>query len=181
MLIAREKKSSNIAEYILYMYQLEDAMRAMQMDIELIEENIVNGFSVPVAQRAEIKEWYLQLILAMKNEGIEKSGHLAYLREQVSELASLNKAVLTEARDKEYLDSFARALPSLTSIVQKSNGSVANEVDAAFTLLYGVMVLRMKKEAIGEDTECAAANVAHFVRKLAIKYRDIWKDEQPKE
>ena len=42
MLIAREKRKSNVAEYVLYMWQLEDMLRAMQMDIRLVEQNIVS-------------------------------------------------------------------------------------------------------------------------------------------
>lgn len=44
MLIAREKRKSNVAEYILYMWQVEDMLRAMQMDIELVNRNVVSQF-----------------------------------------------------------------------------------------------------------------------------------------
>ena len=37
MLIAREKKKNNIAEYILYMWQLEDMLRALKLDMEHIK------------------------------------------------------------------------------------------------------------------------------------------------
>ena len=37
MLIAREKKKNNIAEYILYMWQLEDMLRALKLDMEQVD------------------------------------------------------------------------------------------------------------------------------------------------
>ena len=51
MLIAREKRKSNVAEYILYMWQVEDMLRAMQMDIELVTRNVVSQFGGDDATR----------------------------------------------------------------------------------------------------------------------------------
>ena len=36
MLVAQQKLQENIAEYILYMYQIEDVVRAYNFDIEEI-------------------------------------------------------------------------------------------------------------------------------------------------
>ena len=58
MLIAREKRKSNVAEYILYMWQVEDMLRAMQMDIELVNRNVVSQFGGDDATRKEISDWY---------------------------------------------------------------------------------------------------------------------------
>ena len=44
MLIAREKKKNNIAEYILYMWQLEDMLRALKLDMEQVDRYLVAGF-----------------------------------------------------------------------------------------------------------------------------------------
>ena len=41
MLIAAKKKEENIAEYILYMYQIEDIIRSFQFDIERIMDEYV--------------------------------------------------------------------------------------------------------------------------------------------
>jgi len=47
MIIAQEKKKTNLAEYILYMWQVEDIIRAYQFDITKIEENIIKQFQQP--------------------------------------------------------------------------------------------------------------------------------------
>ena len=41
MLVAQQKLKENIAEYILYMYQIEDVIRAYQFDLDSILENYV--------------------------------------------------------------------------------------------------------------------------------------------
>ena len=38
MIIAKEKRENNIAEYLLYMWQVEDIIRACKYDIALIKE-----------------------------------------------------------------------------------------------------------------------------------------------
>ena len=40
MIIAEQKRKENIAEYLLYMYQVEDMIRANGLDIESIEKTV---------------------------------------------------------------------------------------------------------------------------------------------
>jgi len=49
MLISREKRRSNIVEYLLYMYQIEDIIRSFQFDITQIDANVVQRFDQPAA------------------------------------------------------------------------------------------------------------------------------------
>ena len=83
MLVAREKRKSNVAEYILYMWQLEDMLRAMQMDIRQVERNVVSQFQVDEDTRKEIREWYDNLIEMMKREEVVKGGHLQVVKNMV--------------------------------------------------------------------------------------------------
>ncbi len=51
MLIAREKRKTNIAEYILYMWEIEDLIRANGFDIDKIDRNIIRRFVQPSANQ----------------------------------------------------------------------------------------------------------------------------------
>jgi len=42
MLVASQKRKENIAEYLLYMWQMEDIVRAFNLDIERIRQNIID-------------------------------------------------------------------------------------------------------------------------------------------
>ena len=99
MLIAREKKKNNIAEYILYMWQLEDMLRAMQMDIRQVERNVVSQFQVDEDTRKEIREWYDNLIEMMKREEVVKGGHLQVVKNMVNEQYERAKKILSEHRE----------------------------------------------------------------------------------
>ena len=47
MIIASQKRKENIAEYLLYMWQIEDIIRAYKLDIDTIDEQIVSKYNVP--------------------------------------------------------------------------------------------------------------------------------------
>ena len=46
MIIASQKKKENIAEYLLYMWQIEDIIRAYGLDIEQIQKHIINSYDL---------------------------------------------------------------------------------------------------------------------------------------
>ena len=52
MIVANEKRKQNIAEYLLYMWQVEDLIRANQFDMDLIRKNVISHYD----QSGEVKE-----------------------------------------------------------------------------------------------------------------------------
>ncbi len=70
------KRKENIAEYLLYMYQVEDMIRANKLDLDSIEHTLISKFDVPYEVKREMREWYKSLITMMKDENKEESGHL---------------------------------------------------------------------------------------------------------
>ena len=57
MIIAREKKKENIIEYLLYMFQIENALRALGLDEERIMRDLVAQYEQPAEVMAEIRDW----------------------------------------------------------------------------------------------------------------------------
>jgi hypothetical protein len=76
MIIASAKRRENIAEYLIYMWHIEDLIRAHDLDIDKIKCNVISRFNVDDAQKREMEEWYESLIDMMRREGVAKSGHL---------------------------------------------------------------------------------------------------------
>ena len=54
--IARQLKEKNIAEYLIYMWQEEDLIRANHGELEEIEANVIARY--PEDQRPALREWY---------------------------------------------------------------------------------------------------------------------------
>ena len=74
MIIAEQKRKENIAEYLLYMYQVEDLIRANRLDLDLIEQTLISRFDVPYGVKRDMREWYGSLIRMMTDEQKEVSG-----------------------------------------------------------------------------------------------------------
>ena len=55
MKIAQQLRERNIAEYLIYMWQVEDLIRANQCNADIIEANIINQY--PEEKQRELREW----------------------------------------------------------------------------------------------------------------------------
>lgn len=65
-------KQENIAEYLLFMWQTEDLLRAYDLDPDKIEQSIINSSYQTEEERKMARDWYEGLILMMKTEGLQK-------------------------------------------------------------------------------------------------------------
>ena len=58
MYISQQLKQQNIAEYLLYMWQVEDLIRANGFDIEKIKKCIIEPYpSLAEGQKKELEQW----------------------------------------------------------------------------------------------------------------------------
>ena len=62
MFIAQEKRKNNILEYILYMWQVENIIRACKFDIKLIKSTVIAQLGLTENDKELVVEWYLDLI-----------------------------------------------------------------------------------------------------------------------
>ena len=75
MYIAQRKRKENIAEYILYLWQLEDLLRALQFSPEAIYSQLVQKSELDEAKKQEVFFWYMDLVNLLRKEGKEENGH----------------------------------------------------------------------------------------------------------
>lgn len=167
MIIAKQKRQENIAEYVLYMWQLEDMIRAYQFNIDAMTQ----GFTISPLELPKIKQWYQDMADAMIAEGIQKRGHLMQLKELVQDLSSLNIKLLQNPEEKKYKELFTAAMPHITEIINHSDDYVRNEIDACFTGLYGMMLLRIQKKEISEDTQAAMRTFSNLLAALSVRFK----------
>ena len=99
MITASQKKRENIAEYLLYMWQIEDLIRAFGLDLDRIEENIVNKHeNLSDEQRKEMSEWYESLIDMMRREDVVEKGHLQINKNVIIALDDLNARLVKDPK-----------------------------------------------------------------------------------
>ena len=73
------------------MWQIEDLIRANGCDSDKINDNIVSRY--PEEERAELTEWYANLIEMMRIEGVMESGHLQINRNVILSMTDLHAAL----------------------------------------------------------------------------------------
>lgn len=172
MLIAKAKRKENIVEYLLYMYQIEDIIRSLELDPTKVRQLIVNQFDQSDEVKEKINDWYLDLIDSMQKEGKTKSGHLNQLVDQIQSLQDFHDKLLTVYQDKEYQKKYEQAKPVLRELVMRSGGKdLINEVDVAVNGVYGYLVLKLKRADISEGTESSIQKINAMLAHLAHKFK----------
>lgn len=69
MFIAQEIRKKSIAEYILYMWQIEDTIRAYGCSLSRIRHEYIDKFQYSDEQKEEETDWFGNLIRMMNEEG----------------------------------------------------------------------------------------------------------------
>lgn len=174
MIIASQKRKENIAEYLLYMWQIEDIIRANDLDIDRIRTNIIDRYDLTDAQRKEMTEWYESLIDMMRREGVERKGHLQLNKNILGQLVALHQALLKDPRFADYTAEFYRTLPFIVELRSKSGDDKAGEIETCFNALYGMLLLRLRSKEITPETQTAISQISRFIALLA---RDFHLDE----
>jgi len=177
MIIARDKKQNNIAEYVLYIWQIEDLIRAHDFNIEKIEANIVRGFDQPGSVRKEIKDWYANLIVMMHEEGIMKKGHLLFIKNTVNELHDLHLRLLHHKKDAAYIDQYRGAKVNIDEFERKTAQKSGNEIETCFNGLYGLLLLRLQKKQICTETTNAMSTFSNLLAILSQRYKQMEEGE----
>ncbi|MDE6629222.1 MAG: DUF4924 family protein, partial [Muribaculaceae bacterium] len=170
MIIASKKRKENIAEYILYMWQVEDIIRANGLDIEKIKANVIDRFGLPESQRAEMTEWYESLIDMMRREGVTEKGHLQINANMLNQLVQLHQALLADPAFPEYTAEFYRTLPYIVELRGKAGENRTGEIETCFTALYGMLLMRLGQKEMSEETRTAMAQISRFISLLARNF-----------
>lgn len=171
MLIAREKRRNNIAEYILYMWQVEDMLRALGLDIRRVKEAVIDRFEVDGETAREMYDWYDNLIEMMRKERVEQKGHLQILKNNVDELTELHYFLLQKAGDMRYRQIVTMAAGNLMDFRAKSGaGNEISDVELALNALYGQLMLRLQKKEIYAQTAQAMESFSKLAGYLAACY-----------
>ncbi|WP_285823361.1 DUF4924 family protein [Duncaniella freteri] len=177
MIIASRKHKENIAEYLLYMWQIEDIIRANGLDIDRIKSSVIDKFELTDVQRKELEEWYESLIDMMRREGVEKSGHLQLNKNVIIQLTDLHLALLKDPRFPEYTAEFYKTLPYIVELRAKAGENPAGEIETCFNALYGMLMLRLQGKEISVQTMEAVAQISKL---LAILANDFNLDREEK-
>lgn len=172
MIISRELRKKNIAEYLLYMWQVEDILRANSLSVEKVAQSLVAPYGLPSGQAEEMTAWYANLIEMMHQEGVKEKGHLQINKNVIINLTDLHLRLLKSSKVPFYSAAYYKALPFIVEFRTKSEGREKNELENCFDALYMVWLLKLQKHNINEETLKATAEISKFISMLSLYFKE---------
>ncbi len=167
MYIARRLKESNIAEHLLYMWQVEDILRANHLNPDELRQNYLSQFRATEETEKEMEEWYGHLIRMMKEEGVQEGGHLRINRDIILCLTDLHDRLLRSSKFPSYTAAYHKVLPCIVELRGKGEKKDVSELENCFDALYGVMLLRLQHKPVSDGTAKAVADISRLLAMLA--------------
>lgn len=196
MFIADQLKRRSVSEYLLYMWQVEDLVRAYGLDAERMGREYVPQFGLDEERSERLKEWYEGLIGMMREEGVTERGHLQVNRGVVMLLEDLHGRLLRTGEEPEYAAVYYRALPYIVELRRKEGKAAMEspgnerkegergmrtadngrkeekgEIERGLEVLYGVMMLRLQRREISAETSAAVDCIAKWIALLSEYYK----------
>lgn len=171
MYIAQQLRKNNIAEYLLYMWQVEDLLRAYECSLSRVRREYIDRFNYTDEQKEEMTDWYGDLIRMMNQEGCREHGHLQINRVVMQQLVELNAQLLSSTKFPFYTSEYYKVLPYIVELRKRGNAEEP-EIETCFNALYGTMMLRLQKKEISPDTSHAIKEITTFIGMLSDYYKN---------
>ncbi len=175
MYISQELRKRNIAEYLLYMWQVEDIIRAYGCSLARIRREYIDRFDYTDEQKEEMADWYGNLVRMMNSEGCRENGHLQINKIVIQQLSELSAELLASSNFPFYNSEYYKVLPFIVELRRRGADKEENEIETCFNALYGVMMLRLQNKPVSPDTEHAIKEITTFIGMLNDYYM---KDKQ---
>lgn len=174
MFIASKLKKENICEYLLYMWQVEDLLRAFGLDMDAIDERIVSTYPAEPQERKRLHEWYESLVEMMRLENVQNKGHLQLNKNIIIELNEFHGLLMKSGKEPAYNAKFYHILPLLAQLRKQQNDLNLSDIEVSFNFQYGFMLLKMKKADITPQTAEAQIEISKFMV-LLNRYYQLYK------
>lgn len=170
MFVQKELREKNIAECLLYMWQVEDIIRAFGLDSDRLYESVIQKSGRSEADCMEWKRWYDDLIDMMRTEGKTQEGHLQINENTLVMLEDLHRRVLDSRKKEEYRDLYYKALPFIVEFRARNKNTENSELRDCFNMLYGVWMLKVQGKPVTDATAQAIKAVGTMLGYLAVLY-----------
>ena len=170
MIISRQLRKDNIAEYVLYMWQVEDIIRAFGCNISNIRKDYISRFDYSEEQKEEMVDWYANLIRMINQEGCRQVGHLQINKIVVQQMTELHEQLVNSPKFPFYSAEYYKVLPFIVELRSKGDKNLS-EVETCLNALYGTMLLRLQNKEITTNTANAGKEITTFLGMLSDYYK----------
>ena len=170
MFVSQQLRKQSIAEYVLYMWQVEDIIRAYGCNLAKLRREYISRFDYSSEDMEELTDWYANLIRMLTQEGCREQGHLQINKIVVDDLNELHARLIDSPKFPFYRAEYYKVLPFIVELRRKGGDNTVNEVETCLNALYGVMMLRLQKRDISPDTQHAVSEITTLMGMLSDYY-----------
>ena len=164
MFIAQKLRSQSISAYLIYMYQVEDVVRAYGLDADRIAAEYLPRFGYDEEQLKQASEWYESLAKMMREEGKEESGHVRVVQNTLDLLEDHHRELLADSDKHDYRAAYYKALPHIVALRTQGNNKDKHEMENCIDALYGATILRMQGKELSAGTQAALQPISDLLR-----------------
>ena len=178
MYIAQQKRKENIAEYILYLWQLEDLLRALKFSPEAIYNTLVQPNECDEQEKQQIFMWYMSLAGLIREEGKDTQGHLSHTLHLIADMENLHNQLLALPLGAHYRTLWEPLKEELSRlrIVLARDG--VGDIELCFRALYATMLYRIKGDSSKSGAiEDVVTLISPVIATLADMYRKVERGE----
>ena len=144
-----KNKKDNIAEYILYLWQLEDYLRAFP-------------------EAAEQNEELANIYQMMHADDVMDGGHIQLAQIALKELEMLSDDII--AQEATYKAAMLQLTPSLNLLKARTDRPTMTNIEACLVLLYQIMMLRLQGKPVSAETEEVQKQATGILQYLSKTY-----------
>ncbi len=176
--IAEEKRRQNIAEYLLFVWQMEDLLRGLDFDMKRLVDEILAS----IDDEDELGEnigWFQKMINSMKSSRLQVSGHLPETYEILNELQLLQHTLLNVLGDPNFTKYHAAAKPVIEEFRLKAEQIPRGDIETALTAVYGILTLKLAGKEISAETKEAVSTLTAYLAQLARSYHSMKRGQLP--
>ncbi|MCH5311378.1 MAG: DUF4924 family protein [Prevotella sp.] len=170
MYISAQLRKTSIAEYLLYMWQVEDTIRAFGCSLAAIQRDYIAKFDYTDEQKEELTDWFGNLIRMMNSEGKREKGHLQINMVTMQQLCELHQQLLDSTKYPFYSSEYYKVLPYIVELRRRGANNDEHEVETCMNALYGTMMLRLRKQEISTNTAHAVKEITTLIGMLSDYY-----------
>ena len=170
MFVAQKLRAQNITGYVIYMFQVEDVIRAYELDLERICREYLPRFQYSEEQLRQEREWYDALIRMMHEEGTQQSGHVQVVRNTIMLLSDRHQELLNDPKQPFYSAAYYKALPYIVELRARGAGREKDEIENCLDAVYGAALLKMQGRELSAQTQQALAPITRMLELLASLY-----------
>ena len=173
-------KKTNIGQYILYMWQIEDLLRAFDFDATRMANYVCDavsreGQTYSANQKQQLAQWYESLADMLVSDGHRETGHLSMVGNTLLEMEELHLMLIRQGKDWQYIAAYREVQGLITILKSRSDRpATIGDIEMCMTFLYISMILERKGE-LSEQTRDTQKRISKFIGMLANRYK-AWKD-----